>query len=210
MLNWKITISAVAIVAAAAIAVAQQREKKKGPPDFKAEVAAASSAFDAKKFGACSKHMRRAMTAVIMLRRQQVLAAFPEMGADWKVKESRGYEEALTNPMMSIIPVNLAGTIERSYTSGNKRIKVTLTMDSPLAKTFGAMVGMMRGPDTEVITYTGNKALLKKQGSSGLELTMVLAGAHSLVANCRNVSDDELLKMFSQENLDRIGAALQD
>ena len=187
----------------------QQREKKKGPPDFHKEVAAATQAFDAKKYGACLAHLKQAEIAVTMLRRTLVLEVFPKLTDDYKVKDNKGYEDALNNPFASFIPMNLAGVIERTYRSGDKRLKITLTLDSPMAKTFGAMLGMMRDKNTEIVTYQGTKALLKKNGG-GFELTMVLGNAHSLVAETTNISDEELLKIISQEQIDRIQKALAE
>ncbi|MBN2490899.1 MAG: hypothetical protein JXQ29_08625 [Planctomycetes bacterium] len=189
----------------------QQREKKAGPPDFKKEIEAATKAFDAGKLGACANHLKRASTAVTMLRRQRVLEAYPSLGDAFKVKDDRNFEEALDNPMAAAFALNLGATIQRTYTAGDKRLELTVTLDSPLAKTFAAMMGMMAADsDAEAISYRQGKAILKKEGDNQYELTLVLGNAHSLVANARGMMDEELLKIVSQEAIDRIEKAIAD
>ena len=191
--------------------ITQQREKKAGPPDFAKEVEAATKAYGAGKYTACTHHLQRATMAVVLLRRDRVLKAFPSLGAAFTVEDDRNQEEALNNPLITYLPVNLAGVIERTYTKGEQRLQLNVTLDSPLAKTFTAMMGMFpQGDGNEMITYKQGKALLKKDGDDGYELTLVLRGVHSVVANARGFSADALLKILSQEAMDRIDKAVAD
>jgi len=191
--------------------ITQEREKKAGPPDFAKEVAAATKAFGAGKYTACTHHLQRATLAVVLLRRDRVLKAFPSLGAGFTVEDNRSHEDVLNNPMIAYIPVNLAGVIERTYTKGEQRLQLNVTLDSPLAKTFSAMMGFVPQTDeNEFITYKQGKALLKKDGDDSYELTLVLRGVHSVQANARGFSDQALLKILSQEAVDRIDKALAE
>jgi len=209
-MKYRVLIPLMFVLLIVAPTITQQREKKKGPPEFKPEIEAALKAFDAKKYGACAAHLKRANLALTVLRRDMVLAAFPDLGPDFKIKDEKQHEEVLDNPMAAMMPAMLAGTIERTYTSGNRRLNVKLMLDSPMAKTFVGMLGMMRDKDTEVITYNGSKATLKTRGSNRYEFKMILNNAHYMEADSRGLSDDELLKIFSQEAIDKIAKAVND
>lgn len=189
----------------------QERAKKTAPPDFKKDTAAATKAFDAGEYSKCLHHLSRATMAVTEIRRAKVLAAFPVLPADFKVKDDKGYKEAMNNPFASKMAgfMNLSNMIDRTYTqTGGKRLEVTLHLDSAAAKAFGTMLGMMREKNSEVINYAGGiQALLKKVGN-GFTLQLVLLGQHFLEAKGVRFSDEELLKVFSQAVIDALIAAL--
>jgi hypothetical protein len=207
-MKYRLLIPLMFVLLIVAPTITQQREKKKGPPQFKPEIEAAMKAFDAKNYGACSAHLNRASIALTTIRRNLVLAAFPDLGPEFKIKDNKQHEEMLNNPMAGLMPAMLAGSIERTYTAGSRRLNVKLMLDSPMAKTFIGMFGiLMRDKNTEIITYNTNKAALKSRGSNRYELKMVLNNAHYLEVDSRGFSDDELLKVFCQEAVDRIAKA---
>ncbi len=143
-MKFKLCILTLLVVVMVIPLNTQERAKKAVPPDFKKDTAAATKAFDAGELSKCLHHLKRASMAVVGLRRGNVLAALPVLSADFKVKDSKDYQEAMNNPFASTLGgiMNLANIIERTYTQtgGNKRLKVTLHLDSGMAKTFGAML----------------------------------------------------------------------
>jgi len=209
-MKYRLLIPLMFVLLIVAPTITQQREKKKGPPQFKPEMEAAMKAFDAKKYGACAEHLRRANVAVTVIRRDLILAAFPDLGPDFKVKDKKQQEEMLNNPMAAAMPAMVTGTIERTYTAGRRRLQVRLMLDSPMAKTFAGILGVAHDKNTEIITYNASKATLKTRGSDSYEFRMILNNAHVLEVDSRGFTDGELLQVFSQEAVDKIAGAATD
>ena len=90
-MKFKLFILALLMVVMVIPLNTQERAKKAVPPDFKADTAAAAKAYDAGEYSKCLHHLKRASMAVIGLRRAKVLAALPNLGADFKVKDSKDY-----------------------------------------------------------------------------------------------------------------------
>jgi len=211
-MNFKMLMLSLLILLLVVPTFTQEREKKAGPPDFKKDVAIATKAFDAGDYSTCLKHLTRASSAVMELRRARLLAVFPVL-ADFEVKDNTDYKQVRNNKFaagMAGFTGAMGNIIERTYQEkgGNKRLKITLHLDSPMASTFGSMLGMMGGgKDAEVITYTNAKALLKKERNA-YGLQAILLRLHMLDAKGTNFTDEELLKVFSQDLIDKIIAVL--
>jgi len=206
----RLRIPVLCLVTLLAPLVARLGESRKGRPDFSREVNAAVKAFEGKHYGACVHHLRRAEIRATLLRRKRVRESLPDLGAGYTVADNTGYEDTAKSGTGIYQPIDLGETIERAYTSREKTLRITLTLDTPAARTLATMIGRMGGKNAVVIDYVENKALLETKAENDYRLTMVLGKTHRLVVDTTNISEETLRRIFSQENVNRISKAVTD
>ncbi len=203
-------LSTLGLAAFVAFAAPQERVKKKGPPKFADEAKAAIAAFEHQKLAKAYEHWKRAGTGLTMARRAKLREAFPPAG-DATVKDDMQFEKGFNNPMvLGMLGATMGNILKRTYRwEGNKQIKVEAHLDSPLGKNWQAMIKMSAAndPNSEMIQYQGGLgAVLKKRGN-GAELQMNIAGAMFTIRST-NANDEELLKFWSDEAVQRVNGAL--
>lgn len=196
-----------ALLAASAIAAPslQERAKKKEVKDFPAVLTEARSAWESESFGACSQALAEASKLLAVKRRASILAAFPAPGEGWTFKADE--VDAAAAAMMS----GFAGTVIEGNYRGPERARLGLQamVDSPMVQMMSMMIAnpAMMGEDAELITYGKYKAVLQKNSRLSFELTIVV-GDDVIKADSNGITDDELLKIMSQETVDKLAAAM--
>jgi hypothetical protein len=189
-------------------AVAQKRAAAKKDLSFADAVVAAQKAFDAQDYGSAISALQAAMKAVQKLQRVTILAALPKP-AGFEIKDEEAPDEA-TNPFAAGMAA-LGMTMNRHYQNADKRIDVEIMANSPLVSMMSMMFAnpaMVTADGGELIEYGTHKAILKKSGDNGHELTILVYGKHIVKATTNGVSSDELLAVFDQACVDRLDKAL--
>lgn len=188
--------------------VAQKRAAAVKEASFADAVAAATKAFDAKEYGAAITALQNAIRAVQKLQRVAILAALPQP-AGFTVRDDEAREDEGMPGFATMAALGL--TVGRHYEHADKRIDTEVLANSPMV----AMVAMMlanpalvQADGGEVVEYGKHKALLKKSGDTGHELTIVLFDKHLVKATCEGMTADDLLVVFDQATVDRLEKAL--
>lgn len=182
----------------------QERQKKVEAKDFPSLLTGAKAAWEAGHFGKASAALKEATSLVATKHREVIVAAFPSAPEGWAFKPSKPNDAA--GMMMGFAGM----AIEGKYTGPEgSNVKVNLSVDSPMIQMMSMAFSnpALLGDGAEVITYGKYKALLKKSGRDGFELS-ILIGDDLFQANSHRVSDDDLLALCNQAMVDKLAAAL--
>lgn len=192
-----------------AFAAVQERVKKQSAADFPSIHAEVGRAWEAKKYGTCLERTRELLALISEKRTAAILAAFPPAPAGFEVVPQKKSAEA-ANPFAAAMAVSVGSVVEQGYKSseGRGQVQMTVTADSPMVQMFSMWVTnpAMLGADAELIKYDQHNAVLKKEGS-GWSL-MILIDSSICELKTRSESDEFLLAMMPQAQVDRLAAAL--
>lgn len=199
------------ILAAVVLAVpvlAQKRAAATKEATFPEAVEQARKAFDSKEYGAAISALQAAIRAAQKLQRVAILAALPTPDGfavrDEEVKDDAGLPFVAT---MAALGLN----VTRHYEKGDTRIEVEVTANSPMVSMMSMMLAnpsLVKADGGEIVEYGKHKALLKKNGDSGHELTILMFDKHVVKVTCEAMSADDLLVVFDQAAVDRLEQAL--
>jgi hypothetical protein len=188
----------------AAPGLAQKRSGPAKEPTFGEAVETARKAFDAQEHGAAVSALQAAIRAVQKLQRKAILEALPK--PEGFTFEDQAQDET-ANPFAAGMAA-LGLTVQRRYQKGDdKSIDVEVTANSPMVQMLTMMIAnpaVIKADGGELVEYGVHKAVLKKSGDSGHELTIVMHDKHIVKATCQGLSADELLAVVDQACVDRM------
>ncbi|MFO1029688.1 MAG: hypothetical protein U1F60_01295 [Planctomycetota bacterium] len=198
-------LSAFAALAflSAPVAVAQERAAPKKVLTFPEAVDAAKKAVDAEKLGAAIAALQAAIRDLQKKQRAAVLACLPKP-VGWTVEDPVVDEQSadLAASMMVV-----GATVTRHYTKDEQSIHVEVTANSPLVQMFTVVMNnpaLIEADGGELVKYGAHRAILKKSGETGQELTILMHDVHLIKVTAEGVSADDLLKVFDQACIDRL------
>lgn len=202
-----ITLPLLLVSLLAVPALAQKRTTKKDP-DFPEAVEQAKKAYDAKEYGTAVSALQAALKAVQKLQRTALLAALPKPeGFTFKDEDNKNDE---ANPFTAGVAA-LGLQVTRHYEKGDKHIDVEVMANSPMVSMLAMMFNnpaIVKADGGEMVEYGQHKAILKKNGDDGQELTILLYDKHTVKVTVRGLSADELLAVFDQAAVDKLDKQL--
>ena len=184
--------------------LAQERSGPKKPLAFAEAVEAAKKAVEADKLGAAIAALQAAVTDLQKKQRAAILAALPKPDG-WQVEDQPVDEQAesLTAGMLGG-----AYAATRHYRQGEKNMHVEVTANSPVLQLGLAAVfnnpALIEADGGELVKYGQHKAILKKAGDHGQELSILMHDAHLIRITSEGITADDLLKVFDQACVDRL------
>jgi hypothetical protein len=184
--------------------LAQERSATKKPPTFAEAIETAKKAVEADKLGAAIAALQAALTDLQKKQRVAVLTALPKPDG-WQVEDQAVDEQAET-----LTAGMLGGTFAatRHYSQGEKSMHVEVTANSPLLQMGLAALfnnqALITADGGELVKYGQHKAILKKSGDKGQELSILMYDAHLIKVTSEGMTADELLKVFDQACIDRL------
>lgn len=188
---------------------AQKRAAPKQDLDFGGAVAAAQKAFEAQDYGGAVTALQAAIKAVQKLQRVTILAALPKP-AGYTVKDEQPEPEG-TNPFAAGMAM-LGMTVKRTYeNSDGNRIECEVMVSSPMVSMLSMMFNnpaLITADGGELVEYGQHKAILKKEGDDGRELSILLHNKHLVKVTSQGLSSDALLAVIDQACVDRLEKAL--
>lgn len=183
---------------------AQERSGPKKPPAFAEAIETAKKAVEAEKLGAAIAALQAAVTDLQKKQRVAILAALPKPDG-WQV-EDQAVDEQAESFTAGMLGGAYAAT--RQYRQGEKSMRVEVTANSPLLQMGLAMVfnnpALIEADGGELVKYGQHKAILKKAGDNGQELTILMHDAHLIKVTSEGIKADDLLKVFDQACIDRL------
>lgn len=190
-------------------AFAQKRAAATKEPTFPEALEQAKTAFDGKEYGAAISALQVAIRAAQKLQRMAILAALPQPEGftirDEEVQDNEGLPFAASMAAMGL-------SVSRHYEKGDgKHIDSEVLANSPMVPMLAMMFAnpaMVKADGGEIVEYGKHKALLKKNGDSSHELTILLFDKHVVKATSRQLTAEELLVVFDQATVDRLEKAL--
>jgi hypothetical protein len=183
-------------------ALPQERAGAKKVLTFPEAVDVAKKAVEAEKMGAAIAALQAAIRDLQKKQRAQILACLPKPEG-WQVEDS-------ADDASNDIAIGMLGghsTVTRTYRNGDKQITAEVTANSPLLQMMTMMFAnpaLIEADGGEMVKYGVHKAMLKKNGENGQELTILMHDAHLVKATAQGVSSDDLLKIFDQACIDRL------
>lgn len=205
--------SILALVACATFtsAAIQKRVKAKGAEDFPAIMAAANQSWNKQEYKACIKSLNKAVELAVGKHTEVIRAALPKAPTGWEVVADRNNQAA--NPFAAMMSGAVGTIINQKYRQtdgGRSRLEVTVTVDSPLVQMFGMWLNnpAMLPPESELIEYGTQKAVLKKEGN-GWNLQILIHGAHICEVRATGMDEDALFKVFDQAAVDKLAEVLR-
>jgi hypothetical protein len=200
MRNLLLVLSTLLVLPAA---LPQERQGAKKVLTFPEAVEAAKKAVDAEKTGAAIAALQAAIKDLQKKQRAQILACMPKPEG-WEIEDP-----PIDEPANDLAIGMLGGhsTVTRTYRSGEKQITTEVTANSPLLQMLTMMFAnpaLVEADGGEIVKYGQHKAMLKKNGESGQELTILMHDSHLVKATAQGVSSDDLLKIFDQAFVDRL------
>lgn len=184
-------------------AAAQERSAPKKAPTFPEAIDAAKKAVDADKLGAAIAALQAAIKDLQKKQRTQVLAALPKPDG-WQIEDQQPDEQA------DNLAAGLLGggfTVTRRYRNGDKSMNVEVTANSPLIGMLSMLFAnptLIQADGGEIVKYGAHKAILKKSGDNGQELSILMHETHLIKVSSEGLSADDLLKVFDQACVDRL------
>src|SRR5262245_5605391 len=184
--------------------LAQERSGSKKPPAFAEAVENAKKAVEADKLGVAIAALQAALADLQKKQRAAILAALPKPDG-WQVEDQAVDEQA-----ESLTAGMLGGAYgaSRHYRQGDKSMQVEVTANSPLLQVGLAAVfnnpALITADGGELVKYGQHKAILKKSGDNGQELTILMHNAHLIRITSEGIKADDLLRVFDQACIDRL------
>ena len=182
---------------------AQERSAPKKALTFAEAIDAAKKAVEADNPGAAIAALHAAIKDVQKKQRAAILAALPKPEG-WQVEDPTQDE---TSNDLAASMMGIGHSVSRHYRKGEQSIDVEVTANSPLV---GMMTVLFSNPTLiqadggELVKYGAHKAILKKNGDTGQELSILLHDLHLVKVNANGVGADDLLKVFDQACVDRL------
>ena len=197
-------ITAVIVGSLLVATPAQERSGPKKSPPFAEAVETAKKAVEAEKLGAAIAALQAALVDLQKKQRAAILAALPKPDG-WQV-EDQAVDEQAENLTAGMLGGAWAAT--RNYRQGDKSMHVEVTANSPLMHMGLAAVfsnpALIEADGGELVKYGQHKAILKKAGDTGQELSILMHDAHLIRINSEGIKADDLLKVFDQACIDRL------
>lgn len=184
-------------------ALPQERSGAKKALTFTEGIDAAKKAVEAEKYGAAIAGLQAAIKDLQKKQRVQVLAALPKPDG-WQI-EDQPLDEQSSDLAASLL--GGANTITRRYNKGEMNISAEVTANSPLIGMLSMLFSnptLIQADGGELVKYGAHKAILKKSGDNGQELTILMHDAHLIKVTSNGISSDDLLKVFDQACVDRL------
>jgi hypothetical protein len=182
---------------------AQERSAPKKPPAFAEAVETAKRAVEAEKLGAAIAALQAAITDLQKKQRAAIFAALPK-AEGWQVEDQTVDEQ--TEKLTGMLGGGFAAT--RDYRQGEKSMHVEVTANSPVLQMgLSAMFNnpaLIEADGGELVKYGQHKAILKKSGDKGQELSILMYDAHLIKVTSEGITAEELLKVFDQAFVDRL------
>ena len=184
-------------------ALAQERSGPKKAPTFAEAIETAKSAVEANKPGAAIAALQAAIKDLQKKQRAAIFEALPKPDG-WKVEDQAGDEQA-DNFASGMLGGGFSTS--RRYQKGDKSISVEVTANSPLMQMLTMMFSnpaLIEADGGELVKYGQHKAILKKNGDNGHELSILMHDTHLIKVTTDGVGADDLLKIFDQACVDRL------
>lgn len=191
------------LFAAVTPSLAQERSAPKKPLTFAEAIEAAKKAAEADKLGAAIAALQAAIKDLQKKQRVAILAALPKPDG-WQIEDPAVDEQA------EALGVGLLGggfSATRNYQKGDLSMSVEITANSPLIQMMTMMFTnptLIQAEGGELVKYGQHKAILKKSGDNGQELTILMHETHLIKVTTTGVGADDLLKVFDQACIDRL------
>ena len=186
---------------------AQKRAAAAKEATFPEAVEQAKKSFDAQEYGAAVTALQAAIRAVQKLQRTAILTALPKPEG-FTVRDEEPPKDDASNPFA----MTMGMVVLRHYDKGDgKSINVEIMANSPMAAMLAMMFAnpsIVKADGGEIVEYGKHKALLKKNGETGQELTILLFDKHVVKATAESMTAEELLGVFDQAAVDRVEKAL--
>ncbi|HLQ37978.1 MAG TPA: hypothetical protein VK348_09260 [Planctomycetota bacterium] len=186
-------------------AAAQKRAAAVKEPTFPEALELAKKAFDGKEYGSAVSALQAAIRELQKLQRTAILAAMPKP-AGFTFKDEERNDEA-ANPFAGGMSV-LGLTVDRHYTKGDdKHIDIEVMANSPMVQMMAVMFSnpaLVKADGGEIVEYGVHKAILKKNGDNGNELTILMYDKHVIKATSGGITVEELLAVIDQAMVDRM------
>jgi hypothetical protein len=184
-------------------ALPQERVGAKKPLTFPEAIEQAKKAAEADKLGAAIAALQAAIKDLQKKQRTAILANLPKPEG-WEVEDS-GADDAANDVAVGILGGQ--STVTRHYRNADKMITVEVTANSPLMQMMTMLFAnpaMIEAEGGELVKYGAHKAVLKKVGDRGQELTLLMHDAHLVKVTSEGLTGDELLQFFDQATVDRL------
>lgn len=183
--------------------LAQERSGPKKPATFAEAIESAKKAAEADKLGAAIAALQAAIKDLQKKQRVAILAALPKPDG-WQIEDTAPDEqqEALG---IGLLGAGFAAT--RHYRKAAQSMSVEVTANSPLIQMMTVLFSnpaLIEADGGELVKYGQHKAILKKSGDNGQELTILMHDTHLIKVTSEGVAADDLLKVFDQACLDRL------
>lgn len=186
---------------------AQKRAAAAKEATFPEAVEQAKKSFDAQEYGAAVTALQAAIRAVQKLQRTAILTALPKPEG-FTIRDEEPPKDDASNPFA----MTMGMVVLRHYDKGDgKSINVEIMANSPMAAMLAMMFAnpsIVKADGGEIVEYGKHKALLKKNGDTGQELTILLFDKHVVKATAESMTAEELLAVFDQAAVDRVEKAL--
>ena len=187
---------------------AQKRAAATKEPTFPEAVEQAKKSFDAQEYGAAVTALQAAIRAVQKLQRTAILTALPKPEGFTIRDEEPPKDDPASNPFA----MTMGMVVLRHYDKGDgKSINLEVMANSPMAPMLAMMFAnpsIVKADGGEIVEHGKHKALLKKNGDTGQELTILLFDKHVVKATAESMTAEELLAVFDQAAVDRVEKAL--
>jgi hypothetical protein len=195
-------IAFAVLAALVSVAAAQERMAPKKALTFPEAIDAAKQAVATDNLGAAIAALQAAIKDLQKKQRTAILASLPRPDG-WQVEDS-----AQDDPATELAASMGTGyTVSRRYRQGERSMQVEVTANSPL---IGMMTVLFSNPALieadggELVKYGAHKAILKRLGEQGHELSILMHDQHLLKVTAEGIGADDLLKVFDQACVDRL------
>lgn len=184
-------------------AVAQERAAKKKDPAFPEAIEQAKKNVEEEKLGAAIAALQAAIKDLQKKQRAAVLAALPKPEG-WTFRDQETDEAA---DQVAAGMIGFGHTTTRQYEKGDASLRVEVTANSPMLQMLAVLFSnptLIEAEGGELVKYGAHKAMLKKSGDNGHELTLLMHETHMIKVEAQGIDADALLKIFDQAFVDRL------
>ncbi|MBL8756490.1 MAG: hypothetical protein JNK15_24565, partial [Planctomycetes bacterium] len=155
------------------------------------------------KLGAAIAALQAAIKDLQKKQRAAVLAALPKPEG-WTFRDQEADEQA---EQVAAGLLGVGHQTTRRYSKGDASINVEITANSPLMQMMTMLFNnpaLIEADGGELVKYGPHKAILKKTGDSGVELSLLMHEQHLIKITAEGLDGDGLLKIFDQAFVDRL------
>ena len=182
---------------------AQERSGPKKNPAFPEAIELAKKNVEQEKLGAAIAALQAAIKDLQKKQRAAVLAALPKPEG-WTFRDQEADEQA---EQVAAGLLGVGHQTTRRYSKGDASINVEITANSPLMQMMTMLFNnpaLIEADGGELVKYGPHKAILKKTGDSGVELSLLMHEQHLIKITAEGLDGDGLLKIFDQAFVDRL------
>lgn len=183
-------------------AFAQERIKPKGVADYDSVYAAVGEHWKAERWGKCYATARELMALISQRRSKEIRKAMPV--PEGLQAEPIQENDPQANAMIAAFAAGVGTVTEQVYTGPGKRVRITVTADSPMLQMFQMIVQnpAMLQKNQELIKYSECSAILE---SEGRQVTLRFLLNETLVeGEFEGFDSDSALKIFDQAAVSRL------